>query len=94
MEDCPKEEIKVVFENDKIKVERIFSYGAESAADFWYDNDCDEWVTVVKGSAVLDFGEEKIALSAGDNYYIEARVKHRVDFTSRDCEWLCVYLKK
>lgn len=88
-----EEQIKVLFENEKIKVEEINSNGAVSPTDFWYDNPMDEWVSVTAGEAVLEFTDREMTLKTGDNYCIKAYEKHRVKYTSADCKWLCVYIK-
>ena len=87
-----KEHISVIFENDKMRAERIQSFGNSSPEGFWYDQTCDEWAHVIKGNAVLEFEKIKIELNTGDNYYIKARKRHRVARTSIDCEWLCVFI--
>jgi len=87
------EQITKIFENDKLRVERIQSFGNPSPESFWYDQADDEWVQVTKGSAVLEFEKAKIELSAADNYYIKAHERHRVAYASGDCEWLCVFIK-
>ncbi len=38
-----------------------------SPAGFWYDQDEDEWVVVLRGTATLEFaGGEQVELKAGD----------------------------
>jgi len=83
----------VIFENDKIRVERIQSVWYSSPPGFWYDQAEDEWVQVTKGSAVLEFEKAKVELNIGDNLYIKAYERHRIEQTSSDCEWLCVFIK-
>ena len=83
----------ILFENEKIRVEKIESFGCCSPCDFWYEQTEDEWVQITKGTAILDFGNEKIALNTHENYYIKAYQKHRVEYTSTDCEWLCLFIK-
>lgn len=89
--DCEKTE--VLFENNKIRVEKILSYGNASPRGFWYDQDEDEWVSLVKGRAVIAFDDGEVCLAAGENMYIPAHKKHRVSGTSADAEWLCVFVK-
>lgn len=89
-----KEEHKIIFENEKILVEEIKSFGWRSPSDEWFDQPEKEVVFLVKGDAVLEFEKEKVLLKKGDSYIIEAHQKHRVDFTSQDCEWLCIFFKK
>ncbi|MCL2675976.1 MAG: cupin domain-containing protein [Firmicutes bacterium] len=82
----------VVFENESVRVEIIKSFGVESGADEWYDQEESEIAFVTKGGAVIDFGDRKLTLNAGDYYHFRAHERHRVDFTSDDCEWLCLYI--
>jgi len=87
------EQKTVIFENDRMRVERIQSVWYSSPTDFWYDQPEDEWVQVTRGSAVLEFEKSKVELKAGSNIYIKARERHRIAETSSDCEWLCVFIK-
>ena len=83
----------LIFENDKLRVERIQNVWYSSPQGFWYDQTEDEWVQVTKGSAVLEFEKSKTKLNAGDNLYIKAHERHRIESTSSDCEWLCIFIK-
>ena len=76
----------------ELKLERIFSFGATTPEGEWYDQSWDEWVMVVMGEAVLEYGDgEKVTLSCGDHLLIPARQRHRVAFTSTDCVWLALH---
>lgn len=87
-----EEKHEVIFEKEKIKIKAIKSYGFFSGADDWYDQEEEEIAFVTKGSAVIELLDRKIRLDAGEYYHFKAREKHRIDFTSGDCEWLCVYI--
>lgn len=79
---------------ESVRMERIISTGQTSPAGFWYDQEEDEWVTVLKGKAVLEFADGKTqALSAGDCLLLPAGLRHRVAFTSSlpPCVWLCLF---
>lgn len=82
------------------RIERIVSTGQSSAPDFWYDQEEDEFVLVLKGSAVLEFDDEEMAesvtLTAGDSLTIAAHQRHRVKSTSTDepTVWLCVFIPR
>jgi cupin 2 domain-containing protein len=80
---------------DSIKIERIVSRGHASPEGFWYDQEKNEFVLVVRGSAGLKLGnkDEIVALKTGDYYIIESHVKHRVEWTDPTCEtiWLAVH---
>ncbi|MCK4834823.1 MAG: cupin domain-containing protein, partial [Gammaproteobacteria bacterium] len=76
------------------KIERIISKGHSSPESGWYDQDKNEWVIVLKGSAVLLFSDDtSVDLKAGDFIDIKAHTKHRVKWTDPDIEtvWLAVH---
>lgn len=99
LEDMPaklsEEEIKTVASSPATRIERIVSTGQASPPGFWYDQDLDEWVVVLKGRARLEFEsqEELIEMSAGDWISIPAHERHRVAWTSSDepTVWLAVH---
>ena len=78
-------------------MERIVSRGHASPDGFWYDQDENEWVIVLQGSAGLRFEgkEELLVLHTGDYILIPRHCKHRVEWTDTDCEtvWLAVHYK-
>ena len=48
-------------------IERIVSHGHASPAEGWYDQDCSEWVLVLRGEARLPFEDRSpLNLCAGD----------------------------
>ncbi len=83
--------------HQSVTIERIVSHGHASPEDFWYDQETDEWVVLLTGSARLQFkGEaDPVALNAGDFLFIPAHRKHRVEWTDPDVDsiWLAVYFK-
>ena len=78
-----------------ISIERIISRGHASPQDFWYDQDKNEFVIVLKGKAGLIFkGSKKIVeMSPGDYINIPAHALHRVEWTSseEDTVWLTIH---
>ncbi len=81
-------------DSDNVKIERIISKGHSSPESGWYDQDKNEWVIVLKGSAVLLFSDDtSVDLKAGDFIDIKAHTKHRVKWTDPDIEtvWLAVH---
>lgn len=93
--DLPEELFETICSSEHVKIERIVSHGHSSPEGFWYDQDWNEFVLVVQGSAGLRIeGEDDIVtLKAGDYWNIGAHVKHRVDWTESSCEtvWLAVH---
>lgn len=49
-----------VLNNDSIRIERIISFGQQSPPDFWYDQDENEWIMLLKGKAKLEFIDRKL----------------------------------
>ena len=86
------EEFLTLFNNANVKIERIVSHAHASPAGFWYDQDEDEWVVVLRGSATLEFaGGEQVELNVGDYLTIGCHVQHRVARTSEETVWLAVH---
>lgn len=80
------------------RVERIVSHGQASPPGFWYDQDWDEWVLVLAGSAELRLQTEPapIRLAVGDYLLIPAGVRHRVESTdpAGPTVWLVIHLSQ
>ena len=93
-EHAENELFTTLLENRCCRIERIVSYGQSSPEDFWYDQDWDEWVLVMSGSAELDLSGELHTLQPGDHLLIKAGVRHRVKSTStfEKTVWLAVHL--
>ena len=98
--DIPTEFDAEVFEtlhsSDSVRIERILSNGHRTADGFWYDQDENEWVMVLKGSATLEFSDgSEHHLEAGDSMNIPTHAKHRVSRTSQSevTIWLAVFSK-
>jgi len=93
--ELPEEIFDTICATDSVKIERIVSRQHASPEGFWYDQDRNEFVLVVKGSAGLRLeGEADIlVLKAGDYVNIGSHVKHRVEWTDASCDtiWLSVY---
>ena len=88
------EEFLPLFENTSVKIERIVSHAQASPPGFWYDQEEDEWVAVLRGAATLEFaGGEQVELKVGDYLTIPRHVRHRVARTSEETIWLAVHLR-
>lgn len=93
-ESLPSELVDILVQGKHVRIERIVSTGQCSPADFWYDQDENEWVLVVKGHAKLAFDDgEIVEITTGDHVLIPARRKHRVQWTTPDesTVWLAVF---
>ena len=79
------------------RIERIVSTGQASPPGSWYDQDDDEFVVLLTGSARLRFEKDDLAvdLVPGDWLEIPAHVRHRVEATQADppTVWLAVHLR-
>lgn len=81
--------------SEQVKIERIVSNGHASSIDDWYDQDKNEWVILLSGSAGLQIEGEKdiIHLLPGDYILLPAHLKHRVEYTDSNCVsiWLAIH---
>ena len=94
--DFKDETFETLLESENVKIERIVSDAHVSPKDFWYDQEDDEWVIVLQGSAVIGFdNQESVSLGVGDYLHIKAHQKHMVEWTSEKEKtvWLAVHLK-
>jgi cupin 2 domain-containing protein len=77
------------------RIERIVSQGQTSPPGFWYQQDWDEWVLLLSGSAVLRFEGQTEAqpLQIGDSLLIPAQLRHRVESTDsgQPTVWLAIH---
>ena len=96
-DDLPDELIEVISEGKGVRIERIVSRGHRSSEGFWYDQEENEFVLLVRGTAELLFeeGNESVRMEAGDYLVIPAHKRHRVAGTAPDREtvWLAVHYK-
>lgn len=89
------ETLEVLAESPWVSIERIVSHGHHSPEGFWYDQDRNEWVVLLRGRAALLFEGEVSAhvLEPGDALTIPAHARHRVEWTDPDTDtvWLAVF---
>ncbi|MEI6891031.1 MAG: cupin domain-containing protein [Pontiella sp.] len=93
MERLPEEQVEVLAESSTVRIERVVSEGHASPDGFWYDQEQNEWVLLVSGSAVLEFEDGERKMNPGDHILIPAHQKHRVVSTSspEKAIWLAVF---
>jgi len=93
--ELPAELMETIARGRGTRVERIVSRGHASPAGFWYDQEEDEWVLVVRGRAHLRFADDEapVALGPGDHLHIPAHARHRVEWTDpeQDTVWVAVF---
>jgi len=89
------ERIEILARGRDVRIERIISRGHGSAQGFWYDQDEDEWMMLLKGAARIRFEDcdAPALLEPGDFLHIPTHVRHRVEWTDpgRDTIWLAVF---
>ena len=94
-ENLVDESVEPIVKTEKTIIERIVSRGHSSPPNFWYDQDNNEWVLLLRGCACLLFEKdnEKVILNPGDHITIPAHVRHRVEWTDAKTEtlWLAVH---
>lgn len=90
-----REFFETLVETDAFRLERIVSNSHAASSQEWLEQECDEWVVVITGSAELLFEgtPPPMRLTAGDWVRIPARVRHKVLRTDpdRDTVWLALH---
>lgn len=90
------ETFRTLISGQEAKVIQIDTHGSMDSPGEWYDQDEDEWVLLIRGSAMVEFFDgEIVTLNEGEYLYIPAGLRHRVFSTSREphCRWLAVHGK-
>lgn len=93
---APEELFTELLRGNDVRIERIVSFGQSSSEGFWYEQEENEWVLLLEGSATLGFEEGvSVDLNAGDYLNIPAGRRHRVEKTDRNGRtvWLAVFYK-
>jgi cupin 2 domain-containing protein len=84
-----------ILEHGSFKLERIVSRAHTTPQGEWYDQEKNEWVMLLSGSAALHIeGSDHLTLLApGDYIFLPAHLKHRVEWTAPDTEtiWLALH---
>ncbi|MCF6310901.1 MAG: cupin domain-containing protein [Verrucomicrobiales bacterium] len=80
-----------------VRLQRIVSGGHASPVGFWYEQDEDEWVMLLRGEACLLLAkgeaeeEQTVEMHAGDYLELPAGLRHRVECVSGDAIWLALH---
>ena len=88
--------VDVIFQSEIIRIERIISDGQASPDNFWYDQDENEWVILLKGKAKIKYQDQSEQnLTEGDYIFIPSHKKHRVEWTDNNTKtvWLAMFFK-
>jgi len=81
-----------IISNDNIKIERIISYGQTTPKDYWYNQEEDEFVLILKGDAKIQYDDGSIhILNTNDSLYIQSHQKHKVTYTANPTIWLAIF---
>jgi cupin 2 domain-containing protein len=85
--------VQVLLTKADFRIERIVSHGHASPDGFWYDQEQNEWVLLLKGAAKLRFENDLVEMKSGDFINIPAHRRHRVEWTTPDepAIWLAVF---
>lgn len=94
----PRESIQALATSHGVEITRILSKGHQSPEGFWYDQNWDEWVLLIQGSAGLEVAHQEavIELQPGDHLMIPAGVRHRVAWTAphETTIWLAIHVNR
>jgi cupin 2 domain-containing protein len=93
----PGEILQEILRTESFRIERIISCGQASPPGFWYDQETEEWVLLVSGSATLRFDDGRIIdLEPGDHLLIPRHLRHRVERTApgEETVWLAVHFEE
>ena len=95
--ELPDELFETLVAADRVRIERIVSRGQTSPQGFWYDQEENEFVVVLQGSAGLRMEDENAPriMKPGDYVVIPAHARHRVEWTdpSGATIWLAVFYR-
>lgn len=84
-----QEVFQILFQSKAIKIERIISNGQSTE---WFDQDFDEFVVLMQGTACLEFKTEDFKfLKAGSFLHIPKHHVHRVSKSSSDALCLAIH---
>ena len=93
-----EEVFETLLESPHLKLERIISRAHKTPDGQWYDQQWDEWVVLLQGTAGLLIEDEEQAreLTPGDYILLPAHKRHRVEWTATDTEtiWLALHFDK
>ena len=92
--DLLEETFEDIIRNKLFTLERIISRGHSTPDGEWYNQEKNEWVMLLTGSAgLLIEGEELMDMKPGDYVFLPANVRHRVEWTAPDKEtiWLALH---
>ena len=89
----PNELIETIAKSKNCKIERIISSNHATPKGKWYNQEQNELVILMKGSAEILFEENKelVKMKEGDYIIIPKHKKHRVEKTDKRTIWLTIF---
>jgi cupin 2 domain-containing protein len=92
-----EEIFEALLKNEYLKLERIISNGHATSQGEWCDQNTNEWVILLQGSAGILFegDTEVLVLRPGDYVNVPAHMKHRVEWTDSGEKtiWLALHYR-
>ncbi len=90
-----KEIPETLLDTQQFRLERILSTGQKTPPGEWYDQNTNEWVTLLSGEARVFFeGESEVCvMHPGDYVHIPAHRRHRVEWPDPEQKtvWLALH---
>lgn len=85
--------IESLIETKDVRIERVASRGQASKAGASCPQDFNEFLVVLEGSTVLEVGDQKYKMGAGDYIIIPPKTQNRVAATTdtEETVWLAIY---
>jgi cupin 2 domain-containing protein len=93
-ENLSNEVFEDIVRTPNMRIERIVSQGNASPEAGWYDQEENEWVIVLEGSAAILFEDgRQVVLKKGDHLNIPTHARHKVLWTDPRglTIWLAVF---
>lgn len=84
------ETFETLLSRKNLVIERIVSSAELSPQK--YQQVQDEWVVLLKGTAILEVDGKTIELNTGDYLFLPANTPHTVKWTSHGALWLAVHV--
>ncbi len=84
------ETFETLLSRRNLVIERIVSSAELSPQK--YQQVQDEWIALLKGTAILEVDGKTIELNTGDYLFLPANTPHTVKWTSHSALWLAVHL--
>jgi len=95
--DLREELFTTILQADNLRIERIVSQGHASSPGFWYNQEENELVIVLEGTAAVQFegDAQPVELRRGSYLNIPAHARHRVVWTdpAQKTVWLAIHYR-